>query len=170
MNTLEAFRYIKTFIFDVDGVLTNSELLVTESGELLRTMNVRDGYALKQAKKAGYNVAIITGGRSEGVKLRLNALGIDDVFLGAAPKLAVFNDYIDKNKLDLQHILYVGDDIIDIEVMKLVGFAACPADAVPEVKNISKFVCASNGGQGVAREIIEKVMKLNDCWPGQKFL
>lgn len=170
MNTLENFRYIKSFIFDVDGVLTDSTLLVTEQGELLRTMNVRDGYALKQAKEAGYHIAIITGGKSEGVKKRLEGLGIQDVYLGASPKINVFEEHCEKYGIRAEEILYLGDDIIDIEVMKQVGISACPADAVPEVKNVAHYVCAVNGGQGCAREVIEKVMKLNDVWPGQKFL
>lgn len=169
-NTLEKFRSIKNFIFDVDGVLTDSTLLVTEEGHLLRTMNVRDGFALKVAVKSGFNVCIITGGSSQGVKKRLEGLGIKDIFLAAHPKIEVFTKYMTANNLVPAETLYCGDDIIDIEVMKEVGLATCPSDAIPEVKNISQYVCSSKGGQGCAREIIEKVMKLHDLWPGQKYL
>lgn len=168
MNTLQQFKQIKTFIFDVDGVLTNSDLLVTESGELLRVMNTRDGYALKKAVNLGYNVCIITGGKSKGVASRLQGLGIEDIFLGASDKLSIFNQYQKDNSLKFEEILYMGDDLVDIEVMKKVGLATCPADATQEVKSISHYVSKTNGGAGCAREIIEMVLKLNDQWPYQK--
>jgi len=165
---MQQFKQIKTFIFDVDGVLTNSDLFVTQSGELLRTMNTRDGYALKMAVSLGYNVCIITGGRSEGVALRLKGLGIEHVFLGASDKLSIFNQYKQDNNLKIEEILYMGDDLVDIEVMQQVGLATCPADAANEVKAISAYIAKSKGGSGCAREIIEMVLKLNHQWPYQE--
>lgn len=167
MNTLEKFKQIKTFIFDVDGVLTNSDLLVTESGELLRIMNTRDGYAIKKAVKLGYNVCIITGGSSQGVKSRLLGLGVKDIFLGASDKLSIYKEYIQDKSIDADKILYMGDDLVDIEVMKSVGLAVCPADATQEVKSISHYVSKIKGGAGCAREVIEMVLKLNNDWPYQ---
>ncbi len=168
MNTLKQFKQIKTFIFDVDGVLTNSDLLVTEAGELLRVMNTRDGYALKKAVSLGYNVCIITGGKSKGVALRLQGLGIKDVFLGASDKLSIYKQYVQDNSLNPSEILYMGDDLVDIEVMNEVGLAVCPSDATQEVKSISNYICKIKGGSGCVREIIEIVLKLNNHWPYQQ--
>jgi 3-deoxy-D-manno-octulosonate 8-phosphate phosphatase (KDO 8-P phosphatase) len=164
MNQLEPFRSIKTFIFDVDGVLTNSEVIVLEDGKLLRKMSVRDGYAIKHAIHAGYRVCIITGGKSEGVKKRLQGLGVKDIYLGASDKLEIFEEYIDIHELDVEEILYMGDDIPDYPVMCRVGLATCPNNAAPEVLQICQYVSPLKGGEGCARDVIEKVMKLNGDW------
>lgn len=164
MNLLEQFKDIQTFIFDVDGVLTNSQLLVTEEGQLLRQMSVRDGYALKHAVNMGYNVCIITGGKSEGVKKRLEGLGITDIFLGASDKLTIYKEYIYSKSLEEDSILYMGDDLPDYYVMRKVGFPVCPADAVPEIFSVAKYVSPLKGGDGCARDVIEKVLKLNGDW------
>lgn len=168
MNTLERFRKIHTFIFDVDGVFTDNSLLVLENGHLLRTMSARDGYAVRQAILQNYRVVIITGGRSAGVKDRLMALGIEDYFDAVHNKLKVFEEYAAKHNLELEGVMYMGDDIPDYEVMRRVGLPACPQDAVQEVKSISQYICAKKGGAGCVREIIEKVMKLHDHWPLQE--
>lgn len=164
MNQLEKFRDVRTFFFDVDGVFTDSNLLITEKGELLRTMNVRDGYAVKRALNAGYQIVIITGGSSEGVKLRLQSLGIEDVFSGVSKKIEVFQRYLDRSGMDPQGILYMGDDLADREVMQKVGFPACPADAVPEIRSISDYISPYPGGHGCVRDVIEKTLKLADKW------
>jgi 3-deoxy-D-manno-octulosonate 8-phosphate phosphatase (KDO 8-P phosphatase) len=164
MNLLEQFKEIKTFIFDVDGVLTNSQLLVTEEGQLLRQMNVRDGFALKHAVRQGYNVCIITGGKSVGVKKRLEGLGITDIFLGANDKVKIYKDYVYANELDEDLILYMGDDLPDYYVMRKVGLPVCPADASPEIVDIAKYISPIKGGAGCARDVIEKVLKLNGDW------
>lgn len=167
MNYLEQFRNIQTFIFDVDGVLTNSELIILENGRLLRKMNVRDGYALKQAVRAGYRVVIITGGKSSGVVTRLEALGIKDVFKGIEDKLETYEEYVDSYGLDPATILYMGDDIPDYEVMRRVGLPACPADAAVEIMQIAQYKSPINGGAGCVRDVIEKVMKLHGKWMNQ---
>ena len=127
MNQFEHFQYIKTFIFDVDGVLTNSQVLVLEDGKLLRSMNVRDGLAIKKALNAGYRICIITGGKSEGVKIRLQNLGVQDIYLGQSDKLEAYEEYRDIYNLNPEEILYMGDDLPDYPVMRKVGIAACPA-------------------------------------------
>jgi len=160
----EYLHQITTFIFDVDGVLTNGDIQISEKGELLRTMNVKDGFAVKYAVKKGYNMAIISAGTNTGVKQRLETLGVGDVFLDAQNKLETFNNYIKTHKLKPEEILYVGDDVMDIKVMKLVGLACCPQDAVPEVKNISNYISHKNGGKGCVREIIEQVLKVQNNW------
>lgn len=164
MNVLEKFKNIDTFIFDVDGVLTDNSLLVTEQGELLRTMHIRDGYAIKQAVEKGFRICIITGGKSEGVVMRLNALGVQDVYKGINDKLNTFKSYISENNIDPENILYMGDDLPDYEVMRRVGLPTCPADSVPEIIQISQYVSPMNGGKGCARDVIEKVMKLQQKW------
>jgi 3-deoxy-D-manno-octulosonate 8-phosphate phosphatase (KDO 8-P phosphatase) len=160
----EYLHQITTFIFDVDGVLTNGDIQISENGELLRTMNVKDGFGVKYAVKQGYKMAIISAGTNQGVKQRLETLGIGDVFLDAQNKLEVYNSFIKTHNLKPEEILYVGDDIMDIEVMKLVGLACCPQDAAPEVKQISNYISHKNGGKGCVREIIEQVLKVQKKW------
>lgn len=164
MNQLEQFKEIETFIFDVDGVLTDSQVLVMEDGKLLRKMNVRDGYAIKLAVTKGYNVCIITGGRSEGVKIRLQGLGVKDIYLGSSNKLEAYEDYIYAYELEEGKILYMGDDMPDEPVMRRVGLPACPANAAPEIISVARYISPAPGGEGCARDVIEKVLKLNGHW------
>jgi len=164
MNQLEKFRDIHTFIFDVDGVLTNNEVLVTEEGHLLRTMNVRDGYAIKRAVEAGYRVCIITGGRSEGVRKRLEMLGVQDIYVNKQQKLDAYEDYIRANHLDEGEILYMGDDLPDYPVMRRVGLPTCPSDTAHELLEIAQYVSPYAGGGGCARDVIQKVMLLHGKW------
>ncbi len=164
MNELERFRHIKTFIFDVDGVLTNSDLIVLENGRLLRKMNTRDGYAIKRAVQKGYHVCIITGGKSSGVELRLRNLGVQDVYKGVQDKVEKYKYHIHAYELNPEHILYMGDDMPDYDVMRLVGFPCCPNDAAPEILNICQYVSPAKGGAGCVRDVIEKVLKLNNDW------
>lgn len=163
-NVLADFKNIHTFIFDVDGVLTNGELLITEKGELLRKMNVRDGYALKKAISENFKVIIITGGNSLGTIDRLKALGIEQIIAGAGNKLKHYERLIDELDLDEDGILYMGDDVPDYEVMRRVGLACCPFDAAPEILEIAKYISPFKGGEGCARDVLEKVLKLNGLW------
>ncbi len=155
---------IRAFILDVDGVLTDSSVHVTSSGEMLRTMNIRDGYAMKAAVESGYHVCVISGGTNEGVRIRLQNLGITDIHLGAGDKVAVFEQYIQNKGLAREQVLYMGDDIPDYHVMKIVGIPACPSDAAPEIKGISRYVSHHNGGRGAVRDVIEQVMKVQGKW------
>lgn len=164
MNYLERFKDIQTFIFDVDGVLTNSEIIVLESGKLLRKMNIRDGYAIKHALKNGYQIVIITGGKSEGVVTRLNNLGVKEVYSGVNNKIEKYEELIYAYKLNPLNILYMGDDFPDIEVMHKVGIAACPKDAAHEVIEIADYISPIDGGKGCVRDVIEKVMRLHGKW------
>jgi 3-deoxy-D-manno-octulosonate 8-phosphate phosphatase (KDO 8-P phosphatase) len=155
---------IKTFIFDVDGVMTDGIVVLTEDGHMLRTMNVKDGYALQLAVKKGYRIIIISGGRSEAVRQRFEGLGINEVYLGIGNKLEVFHGIVKKDNLKMKNILYMGDDIPDYEIMKEVGVAACPADAAEEIKHISHYVSPVHGGRGCARDVLEQVMKIQNSW------
>lgn len=160
----EYLQHITTFIFDVDGVLTDGTVQITNSGDILRAMSIKDGYALKTAVDSGFNICIISGGTNEGVRVRLEGLGIKDIFLGASNKIEQLNKYLNKNNIKSENVLYMGDDLPDYPVMKLVGLACCPQDAVPEIKNISKYISHKNGGSGAARDVIEQVLKVQEKW------
>lgn len=164
MNQLETFREVRAFVFDVDGVFTNNEILVMENGDLLRTMNVRDGYAVKLAIKAGYPVAIITGGTSEGVTKRLQVLGVTDIYSGVGDKVPALRDFMGRHNISPGEILYMGDDLPDYPVMRMVGLPCCPHDAVPEVLGVATYVSHLPGGGGCVRDVVEKVMKLAGQW------
>lgn len=155
---------INTFIFDVDGVLTNGMLTIMPDGELVRHMNVKDGYAMKLALNKGFRVCIISGGTNQAVKSRLAALGIEDIYLGAHDKIKQYQEIIEKYNLQADNILYMGDDIPDLPVMKKVGLSCCPNDAVPEIQQISKYISNKKGGEGCVRDVIEQVLKVNGKW------
>lgn len=164
MELFDRMNKIKAFVFDVDGVMTDSLIHLSENGDQTRTMNVRDGFALRRAVDSGYVVGVITGGRSEGVVLRLKGLGIEDIYSGVTLKHLAFDEFKSKNQLSDQEIMYMGDDLIDIPVMKKAGLAAAPQDAVTEVLQIAQYVSNYQGGRGCVRDIIEKVMKLHGTW------
>ncbi|NBL64320.1 HAD-IIIA family hydrolase [Flavobacterium sp. NST-5] len=160
----EIMNQITTFIFDVDGVLTDGSVHVTQSGEMLRVMNIRDGFAMKAAVESGYNVCVISGGSSEGVRIRLRNLGITDIHLACPDKVENFKEYIDIYNIFPEQVLYMGDDIPDFHVMKLVGLPTCPQDASPEIKEISQYISHKNGGRGAVRDVIEQVMRVQGKW------
>jgi 3-deoxy-D-manno-octulosonate 8-phosphate phosphatase (KDO 8-P phosphatase) len=164
MNVLEHFQDINTFVFDVDGVLTDGTVLLLENGLQARKMNVKDGLALQMAMKNGYKVVIISGGSSEPVIHRLQYLGITEINLGLKDKLKFLQAYVEQNQLSWKRILFMGDDLPDIPVLESVGLPCCPADAAIEVRKISKYISPVNGGYGCVRDVIEKVLKLNDHW------
>lgn len=163
-NYKEIMNDITTFIFDVDGVLTDSSVHITSTGEMLRIMNIRDGYAMKAAIESGYNVCIISGGSNEGVRVRLRNLGLTDIYLAAPDKVETFKEYTDVYGIQPEQVLYMGDDIPDYHVMQLVGLPTCPQDASPEIKEISAYISHKNGGTGCVRDVIEQVMKVQGKW------
>ena len=160
----EIMNSITTFIFDVDGVLTDGSIFISNEGEMHRTMNIRDGYAMKAAVESGYNVCIISGGSNEGVRVRLRNLVITDIHLGTPNKVETFDEYTDIYKINPEQVLYMGDDIPDYHVMKLVGLPTCPQDASPEIKAISNYISHKKGGKGAVRDVIEQVMKVQGKW------
>ena len=164
MSYKEYLKHITTFIFDIDGVLTDGSIGVNTQGEMFRTMNIKDGYGLKTAVDRGFNVCIISGGSNEGVRVRLQNLGIKDIFLGAHNKTQILEDYLKSHNLKRENILYMGDDLPDYEIMQKVGLPTCPQDAVPEIKAISKYVSHKKGGKGCVREVIEQVLKVQEKW------
>ncbi|MDN3594540.1 KdsC family phosphatase [Zunongwangia endophytica] len=163
-NYKEYLNQINTFVFDVDGVLTDASVHVTTDGQLLRSMNIKDGYALKQAIKSGYTVCIISGGKNEGVRIRLRDLGITDIYLGITDKVEQLDEFFDIYDIKPENVLYMGDDIPDMYPMKLIGLPTCPQDAVPEVKEVSKYISHKKGGKGCVRDVIEQVMKVQGKW------
>jgi 3-deoxy-D-manno-octulosonate 8-phosphate phosphatase (KDO 8-P phosphatase) len=164
MNILPSFKAITTFIFDIDGVLTDGTIFVFDNGEQVRRMNIKDGYALQLAVKKGYKLAAISGADCEAAKLRLNKLGIRDVFMKVENKKDKLFNYIKENNLKKEQVLFMGDDIPDYDVMLEAGLSCAPADAVPEIKHIAKYISPFKGGQGCVRDVIEKVLKLNGHW------
>jgi 3-deoxy-D-manno-octulosonate 8-phosphate phosphatase (KDO 8-P phosphatase) len=163
-NYLDQLKQIRHFVFDVDGVLTDGKILALESGEQSRSFLVKDGYAIECALKAGYGISIISGGNQEGVYKRLLFLRIPNIYLGVKDKVATFKTLCVEQQIDPQSVLYMGDDLPDIEVMHQVGLPTCPADAVPEIKAISSYISAINGGEGCVRDVIEKVMREQQTW------
>ena len=164
MNVLELFKPITTFVFDVDGVLTDGTVLVLQNGLQARRMNIKDGFALQMAVKNGYRVVIISGGNSPEVSDRLDKLGIKEVHMSVLDKKAFLSRYMEVNKLEREQVLFMGDDMPDIPVMGIVGLACCPADAVKEAKEAAHYISPLNGGYACVRDVIEKVLKLNDHW------
>ncbi len=164
MNILDRFKQITTFIFDLDGVLTDGGLLIYPGGEFVRRMHIKDGYALQLAIKKGYRVAIISGSQSEPVVTRLNKLGVRDVYMQITDKKKKLQEYIQQQGLQWSEVLFMGDDIPDFDVMQQVGLPCCPADAVMEIREASTYISPVAGGQGCVRDVIEKVLKLNDHW------
>jgi len=164
MNILAAFKPIRLFALDVDGVLTDGSLLVFNDGQMVRKMNIKDGYALQLAIKKGYHLLIISGGTSEAVRLRLEKLGVMNVEMGVADKTAVLRQYMKEHNVTKEEILYMGDDMPDRKVMQMAGLACCPSDAVAEVRDIANYISPLKGGEGCVRDVIEKVLKLHGKW------
>jgi 3-deoxy-D-manno-octulosonate 8-phosphate phosphatase (KDO 8-P phosphatase) len=155
---------IKAFVFDVDGVLSPASIPLQPTGEPLRLINTRDGYAMQLAAKKGYTLGIITGADSVSIRIRFEILGFNYIFTKAKNKINEFRTFIQKTGLDYEEICYVGDDIPDFEIMQIVGLPACPSDAVPEIKAIARYISPVTGGMGVGRDIIEQVLKVQGKW------
>ena len=164
MNALALLKNIKLFVFDVDGVLTDGSVILLDNGEHARQMNIKDGYALQLAIKHGYEIVIISGGDSTAVKTRLQKLGIKHIFLGISNKKELLLNFINEHTFNKEEILYMGDDVPDLLPMKEAGVACAPVDAVAEIKSIAHYISPVPGGKGCVRDVIEKVLKLNDHW------
>lgn len=157
-------KKIKALVFDVDGVLSSEVITLHPNGEPMRSVNIKDGYALQLAVKMGLHVAIITGGRTESVRVRYEGLGIKDIYMAAAVKTKEFAYFLGKYQLQPEDVLYMGDDIPDYDVMRQCGLPCCPADAAPEIKSVSLYISNRNGGYGCGRDVIEQVLKAQGKW------
>ena len=155
---------IKALAFDVDGVLSSDVIPLHPNGEPMRTVSVKDGYALQLAVKQGLHIAIITGGKTEAVHKRFAGLGIRDIYMGSAEKINDYRDFRDKHELKDEEILYMGDDIPDVEIMNTCGLPCCPKDAVPDIKKASLYISHCDGGYGCGRDVIEQVLKVQGKW------
>lgn len=164
MSVLEKFKSIRTFVFDVDGVMTDGSIQVFDTGEQVRRMSTRDGYSLQLAIKKGYRVVVISGASSEGVRLRLQYLGIRDIFLSVHDKMDLLRQFAREHQLEEKDMLYMGDDIPDYTAMQYVGLGCAPSGAAPEIRHIAAYISSYGGGQGCVRDVIEKVLKLNGQW------
>ena len=165
-HVFDKMKAVKAFVFDVDGVFTDNGLLITEAGEFLRNMNVRDGQAIKWAVEAGYPIGIITGGTSEGVKKRFTLqLGITEYYSGVKDKAVAFQSFMQRTGILSTEICYMGDDLPDIPPMRKSALACCPADAVHEVRAVSDYISPLPGGAGCVRDVLEKVLKIQGKWP-----
>ncbi len=161
---LKKLSYVATFIFDVDGTLTDGGLWVTPDGNLIRRMDIRDGYAINYALRKGYQIIVISGARMEGVRERLKRLGVTHIYSRISDKLDFYKWLEKKLNLYNKAVLYMGDDIPDVPLLQYVGFGCCPSNAAPEVLNVVDWITYSKGGYGAAREVIEKVLRLHGRW------
>lgn len=163
-NFKELLNHVKAFVFDVDGVLSANCIPLHPNGEPMRMVNIKDGYAIQYAIKKGYHVAIITGANTNAVRLRFERLGVKDIYMASSTKINDLNDFLKKNSLNAENVLYMGDDIPDYQVMSQVGIPTCPQDAAPEIKAVSVYISPLKGGDGCARDVMEQVMKAQDKW------
>lgn len=157
-------KRIRGVAFDVDGVLSPSTIPMSADGEPLRMVNIKDGYALQLAVRCGLKIAIITGGVSRGVNVRYNGLGITDIFSGASQKLPVLQKWMSDNGLDPEEVAYVGDDVPDYEAMLAVGLPVAPSDACCDIRDVARYISPVCGGYGVARDLLEQILRAQDCW------
>lgn len=161
-------KKIKAFIFDVDGVLSPNSIPLSPEGEPMRMVNIKDGFAINLAVQNGYGTAIITGADTENVRKRFSRLGVKDIYLKSRIKINDLNDYMQKTGYKPEEIMYAGDDLPDYHVMQIVGLAVAPADAAHEIRNIAQYISHYSGGQGIARDVIEQVMKAQGKWMGEE--
>jgi len=154
----------KAIAMDVDGVLTDGSLLIHEDGTELRTMNIRDGYAIQLAAKKGIEMCVITGGNSEGVNIRLHKLGVQSIYSGVNNKRETLMSWIQQKNLKFEEVIYIGDDMMDVDAMKVAGIKCCPQDACNEIVSICEYISPISGGKGVLRDVIEKMLKLKGVW------
>ena len=160
----DKLKDVKALVFDIDGVLSLDTMALDEEGMPVRTANVKDGYAIRNALNMGYKIGIITGGNQERVRSRYASLGVEHIYMGVRDKMKCLDDFMSKTGAKVEEILFMGDDLVDYQVMKAVGVPVCPLDAVNEIKEISSYISDKKGGEGCARDIIEQVMKAQDKW------
>lgn len=157
-------RKIKAIIFDVDGVLSAETITLHPNGEPMRTVNIKDGYAIQLAMKQGLRIVILTGGKTQSIRTRYENLGVEDIFMGCAVKIKVYDEFIANYGYTDEEVMYMGDDIPDYEIMKRVGCPVCPKDACSDIKGLSLYVSHLDGGYGCGRDVIEQVLRAQGKW------
>ncbi|CAN5552535.1 HAD-IIIA family hydrolase [soil metagenome] len=163
-NFKERLKQVRCFVFDIDGVMTDGSLVIQHDGTMLRTMNIKDGYALQLAIKKGYTIFVISGSTPEGVAKRLFNLGVKDVFIGVDNKVSKLETLLIQSQIQLNTVLYMGDDMPDLDALKKCGVPTCPADAVHQIKENCVYISDKKGGEGCVRDVIEQVLTLNGHW------
>jgi 3-deoxy-D-manno-octulosonate 8-phosphate phosphatase (KDO 8-P phosphatase) len=163
-NFKEELQNVKAFVFDIDGVLSTQTIALSLWGIPLRTVNLRDGYAIQLAVRKGYHVGVISGANSKEYIKRLKTLGVNDIYLNSRTKKESMKELVSKWGVDIKTVLYMGDDIPDFEVMKMVGLPACPSDADSEIKQVSVYISDKRGGEGCVRDVIEQTLRLHNNW------
>ncbi|MRR18969.1 3-deoxy-D-manno-octulosonate 8-phosphate phosphatase [bacterium] len=163
-NFKEELRGVKAFVFDIDGVLSTQTIALSVWGVPLRSVNLRDGYALQLAVKKGYHVGVISGANSKEYVKRLRTLGVNDIYLNSRTKSESMKELVARWDVDLRNVLYMGDDIPDFNVMKMVGLPVCPADADSEIKQVALYISDKRGGEGCVRDVIEQTLRLHNNW------
>ena len=157
-------KKVRAVIFDIDGVLSANTITLHPEGEPMRTVNIKDGYAMQLAVKQGLRIAIMTGADVKSIRMRYEKLGVKDIFTGCSVKIQVYEKFLADNALSDEEVIFVGDDIPDYEVMCRCGCPCCPADACPDIKRVSRYVSNQNGGYGVGRDILEQVLRAQGKW------
>ena len=155
---------ILAIIFDIDGVLSSETINLSAEGIPLRTVNIKDGYAIQLAMKLGLRVVILTGANVPSVRVRYEGLGVEDIYLGCGVKIKTYEEFLQKYGLSDEEVMYMGDDIPDLEIMRRVGCPVCPKDACPEIKEVSCYVSDRIGGHGCGRDVIEQVLRAQGKW------
>ena len=164
MNYKAKLHEIKAFVFDYDGVISDGNIWSANDTIIVRSGNVKDGYAMQYTLRKGYLIAILSGGSGDSIRSRMKMLGVEDVYLGSHRKKEIFEDFLKDKQLLPEQVLYVGDDIPDYDVMRLAGVSACPADAAEEIKAVADYISHKNGGCGCVRDVIEQVLRLQGQW------
>ena len=164
MNYKAKLHEIKAFVFDYDGVISDGNIWSANDTIIVRSGNIKDGYAMQYALRKGYLIAILSGGSGDSIRSRMKMLGVEDVYLGSHRKKEIFEDFLKDKQLLPEQVLYVGDDIPDYDVMRLAGVSACPADAAEEIKAVADYISHKNGGCGCVRDVIEQVLRLQGQW------
>ena len=155
---------IRAIIFDIDGVLSSETINLSAEGVPLRTVNIKDGYAIQLAMKLGLRVVILTGANVPSVRVRYEGLGVENIYLGCGVKIKTYEEFLQKYGLSDEEVMYMGDDIPDLEIMRRVGCPVCPKDACPEIKEVSCYVSDRIGGHGCGRDVIEQVLRAQGKW------
>ena len=155
---------IKAIIFDIDGVLSAETITLSSEGEPLRTVNIKDGYAIQLAMKLGLRIAIMTGAKTQAVRRRYEGLGVEDIYIGCSVKIKTYDEFLQKYGLTDDEVMFMGDDIPDLEIMRRVGCPVCPKDACPEIKEASIYVSERKGGYGCGRDVIEQTLRAQGKW------
>ena len=164
-NILSYFEKVKICIFDIDGVLTDGSIHVTTDGEQLRTFNIKDGFAIVKAQEAGIPIAIISAGKNEGARKRMEYLGLKHIYLAVKNKIEVLENLLAEYQLTFDDVLYMGDDLPDAQILRKVGLPTCPADAANDIFGLCKYISTKDGGKGAVRDVLEKTMKVQGKWP-----